>query len=331
MTATTTIAKPVTLITGFLGAGKTTFLNAVIQYLMPKKLAIIENEFGEEGIDGGLIIGAENSVFELNNGCLCCSLNGDLFNLLETLWGREKEFDELVIETTGIADPASIASPFLTNMTVERYYRLKRVICLVDACHIEAELQVTEEARQQISFSDLLLITKTDLVEADYLSGLEHLLAGINPLATVLSGNKNNYPLDAIFNFERNVIAPEKERKFYLVPAPPKQLLHRHHDLVSLSFNFSECFDLSLLEHRLVVFLNFQAKDIYRVKGIIQAREHDKKIIVQSVGTDLVISAGDDWEKEEIRNSRFVFIGKNLEPAGFEKMLRQCIRPVSAI
>lgn len=116
------ISKPVTLITGFLGAGKTTFLNALIQYQHDKRLAIIENEFGEQGIDGELMIGAGDDIYELSNGCICCSLSQDFYVLLEELWGRRAEFDEVVIETTGIADPAAVASPFLTSRSISYYY-----------------------------------------------------------------------------------------------------------------------------------------------------------------------------------------------------------------
>ncbi|HEY0245796.1 MAG TPA: GTP-binding protein [Mucilaginibacter sp.] len=316
--------RQVTIITGFLGAGKTTFLNALIAYQKDRKLAVIENEFGEAGIDGELIVGADDSIYELSNGCLCCSLSDDFYSLLEMLWSRKNEFDEVVIETTGIADPAAIASPFLTIPSIGNYYQLQRVICLVDARHIEGQLQVTEEARKQISFSDIILITKTDLIEPEQLGNLKSLLKKINPLAEVLSGKKDNYPFQEIFGFERNMLPPITKRKFYLTSAAQKHDAHRHHDLVSLSFNFSEPFNLRVLEHRLMVFLNFQAKDIYRVKGIIYADEQDKRIIVQSVATDTAISTGNKWKKNEVRNSRIVFIGKDLKPEGFEKMLRNC-------
>ncbi|MGY4538959.1 CobW family GTP-binding protein [Mucilaginibacter gilvus] len=319
--------RPVIIITGFLGAGKTTFLNELIAWRKEVKLAVIENEFGEEGIDGDLIISADNNVFELSNGCICCSLSDDFYDLLESLWKRKSEFDEMVIETTGIADPASIASPFLTIAGMGNYYQLKRVICLVDARHIERQLRETDEARKQISFGDILLITKTDLVEADHLAYLENLLQEINPFAKVLAGNKNGYPLDAIFDLERSTIV-QKRPKFSLVPQSLKQ--HQHLDLVSLSFTFSEPFDIALLQHRLTVFLNFQAENIYRVKGIIYAQEHNSRVILQSVNTDLAISYGSDWKHEELKQSRIVFIGKELKAPGFEKMLRQCLALVAA-
>ncbi|WP_183565186.1 CobW family GTP-binding protein [Mucilaginibacter sp. SP1R1] len=321
---TTTNPKQVTIITGFLGAGKTTFLNALIAYKKKYKLAVIENEYGQEGIDGELVIGADKNLFELNNGCLCCTLNDDFYSLLEVLWNGKEDFDELVIETTGIANPASVAAPFLTNASVPYYYKLKLVICLVDARNVEQQLSETEEARNQISFSDILLITKTDTVEADEIMRLQKLLRAINPFAVVLSGNHDRYPFDEIFNTPRKAVIqvnlPSKKTGTFAV----QHQRHQHHDLVSLSFNFKEPFDLQLLSHRLTVFLNFQAKDVYRVKGIFNVYNYPQKLIIQSVMNDLAIKPGEDWAPGTEKNSRIVFIGKNLQANGFEKLLKQC-------
>lgn len=321
---TVTAAKPVTILTGFLGAGKTTFLNALIAYKKDQKLAVIENEYGQEGIDGELVICTNDNLFELNNGCLCCTLNEDFYSLLEVLWNGKDEFDELVIETTGIANPASVAAPFLTNASVPYYYKLKRVICLVDARNVEQQLQETEEARNQISFSDILLITKTDTIDADHLNRIEKLLRGINPFAVVLSGNQNHYPFEEIYDAPRKAVIQVNLPKSGGHTFGMQHQRHQHQDLVSLSFNFTEAFDLQLLSHRLTVFLNFQAKDVYRVKGIFNIKGQQQKIIIQSVMNDLAVAAGEDWADDAVRNSRIVFIGKNLEPAGFEKMLKQC-------
>jgi G3E family GTPase len=316
------VAKPVTLITGFLGAGKTTFLNELIKYDQSKRLAIIENEFGEESIDGQLIIGAGNDIYELSNGCLCCTLSQDFHQLLEDLWYRRFEFDEVVIETTGIADPASVAAPFLTSRLIPNYYQLERVICLIDAQHIEDQLKETIEARQQISFSDVLLITKADTVSSDHLTYLKDLLAKINPFGIILSGHKDAYPFSEIFLTERHTIIG-KRPKFSLSISLTQQ---QHEDIVSLSFTFIEPFNINMLQNQLTAFLLFQAKDVYRVKGIIYAPGEDKKIIVQSVTTSLVVEYGQEWEVGELRQSRIVFIGKNLKPRGFERMLKQCLK-----
>jgi G3E family GTPase len=297
----------------------------LIAYKKDEKLAVVENEFGKEGIDGELVVTADDSIFELSDGCLCCTLSEDFYSLLEALWNSREKFDELVIETTGIANPAAVAAPFLTNANVPYYYQLKRVICLVDARHVEQQLRETEEARNQISFSDVLLITKTDMIEADQLIHIEKLLKAINPFAAVLSGNHNGYPFDDIYNAKRKTVPSIRLPKIPGRGFAVQHQRHQHHDLVSLSFTFQEPFSLQVLSHRLTVFLIFQAKDVYRVKGIIYAHEQPQKIIVQSVINDLAITNGEPWAHDAEKTSRIVFIGKNLEPAGFEKMLKQCL------
>ncbi|HVU98713.1 MAG TPA: GTP-binding protein [Puia sp.] len=356
---------PVTILSGFLGAGKTTFLNSLIQSLRAagRRPLIIENEYGQENIDSELVFGAESGLFEFSNGCLCCDLNEDLFDLLLELWKKRAEFDELIIETTGIADPANVALPFLTNPAIGAAYRLTRIVGLADARLIEFQLADTEEARKQISFSDILLITKTEDLSGHEKEKIMRLLAGLNPFAMVLSGNKTDgYPMEKILDFLRYK-HPEQDRPG-AYPANPGASSHEHHkhdhphgagghchdaghhdhgahadahqhphhhehhhhhDIASLSFRFPDSFDMEELEFRLMVFLQGQAKNIYRVKGIVHAQGQDHKIIVQSVAHYLSVGEGKPWGAEEDRISRIVFIGKNLNPQGFEKMLRQCL------
>lgn len=328
--------KSVTIISGFLGAGKTTFLNEYIKSLKGTRPFIIENEFGKEGIDAGLIMAPGEDVFELNSGCLCCNLNEDFFDLLEILWERNEEFDELLIETTGIADPAAVAQPFLSSPHIENYYKLQRVICIVDAQLVDFELEETEEARKQIAFADIILINKSNTVRKEYLAELEMMLRNINPFATILSGNKEEgYPLEQIMKFDRR----ENDYKAALPEIPGTNMEqqcashspaeqhkeHHHHNISSLSFVFEEPFNLQLFEHRLLVFLNFQAKDIYRVKGFIRASDENHKIIVQSVANLLAITPGETCQTDEKPKSRLVFIGRNLKAKGLQKMLEQCL------
>lgn len=332
------IAKPVTIISGFLGAGKTTFLNEYITYREGIRPFIIENELGEEGIDAGLIVTPGTDVFELNNGCLCCSLNEDLFGLLDALWKRNDEFDELIIETTGIADPATIAQPFLVYPEIEKCYRLERIICIVDAQQIDFQLEETEEARKQIVFADIILINKRDTVRKGHLSGLEELLRNINPFAAILSGDKESgYPLEKIMTLNRNdfdgkVSTSGQSDKNGEVSSNIAHIhMHttheeyHHHSISSLSFVFDRPFNLDLFGQRLLMFLNIQAKDIYRVKGFIWANEEPQKVIVQSVSNMLAITMGEKWPPEEMPKSRLVFIGKNLTSQGLKKMLAQCL------
>lgn len=348
---TNQMAKDVTLLTGFLGAGKTTLLNALMAARPQTRFALIENEFGEEGIDGGLVMRPDVDIVELSNGCLCCSLNNELLDVLEALYYRRDTFDELIIETTGIADPAGVAVPFLMLPMVQREFSLKRIICLVDAELIEDQLRDTEEAIQQISFSDVILLNKTDRVSAGYVEKLRETLSGLNPLAEVLLGHRDDYPVEPLMAFERDGSETEKPARLTPTrathghnhapdhthqasiaerPRPLGTLPHGHHhhihsDIVSLSFRFTESMDLISLYHRLTTLLLFQGQGIYRVKGIIYDRSRTERWIIQSVSKSVTLVEGADWQENEERLSRIVIIGKLLKPAGFEKMLRQCL------
>lgn len=351
------MAKDVTLLTGFLGSGKTTLLNALLADRPTTRFALIENEFGEEGIDGGLIVRPDVDITELSNGCLCCSLNNELLDVLEALYDRRDSFDELIIETTGIADPANVAVPFLMLPMVQREFPLKRVICLVDAELIEDQLRDTEEAIQQISFADVILLNKADRVSVAYVAKLEEILRGLNPLAEVLVGHKDALPISRLMAIERDTADAVRVASF--VPTKPKAGValhhaergphvpkpnaerplgtlpqqhhhHAHSDIVSLSFRFAEPFDLTQLYHRLTTLLLFSrdavaGQGIYRVKGIIYDTARSKRMIVQSVGKSLTLMEGADWQPGEDRISRIVFIGKLLKPDGFEKLLRHCL------
>ena len=323
------MTKPVTLLTGFLGAGKTTFLNATLAKKNNTKFAIIENEFGEEGIDGELIVQVKDDLVELSNGCLCCTLNDNLYDILTELHERKDTFDELIIETTGIADPAGVAVPFLANPAVAKAFDLKRVVCLIDCELVEDQLRDTTEAIKQISFSDVILLNKTEKVTPQYVQQLKTVLEGLNPFAKILVGNKNHYPIDEIFALKRDQdFKNEPKKADHQHDHTCTHDHHAHGDIVSLSFRFSEPFDLHELHHRLTAFLLFQAKDVYRVKGIVWGYDQAQQAIVQSVGKSLSIEDGRQWADDEARISRVVFIGKMLKPAGFEKMLRQCLRKV---
>lgn len=305
--------KPVTIITGFLGAGKTTFLNELLMAGEKGKYAIIENEFGKESIDGELVMEISDNIFEMSSGCLCCNLNEDLVDLLVELSKKSGDFRELIIETTGIADPSAVALPFLIDPLVSRYYRLDRVICLVDARNIAYELETTEEARKQISFSDVLLISKTDLVSDEELVNIHALLKEINPFALILSGTKEHFPHREIMEFVRT------NADHYTGEDVKKE--KRHHSLTSLTFTFDQPFDAGKLKHHLMVFMAVQSQDIYRVKGIVYGFGEQQKLVVQSVAEYLAISPGNQWGEGEIKRSRIVFIGRDLKMKGIEELL----------
>lgn len=312
------MSKAVTILTGFLGAGKTTFLNQAIGERPEVRYAIVENEFGKEGIDGELIIKPDNEIFELNNGCLCCSLNDGIYDILNELSQKTEQFDELIIETTGIADPAAVAGPFFFHSEIKKDFPVKRVICLVDTELIEDQLIETDEAIKQIAFSDIILLNKTSNVNPEYLEKIEEKLLGINPFVKVFREKEMIFPVKEIFATER-----DQEIEYKLKPG--RRLAFNHGKIVSHTFYFDQPFNDKELQMRLFGFLVFEARGLYRIKGIVHGKNVNHKLILQSVGQSLNITGGNPWNEGEVRQSKIVFIGKDLKREFFENMLNECL------
>jgi len=330
------ISIPVTILTGFLGAGKTTFLNHLLQENEGIRYAIIENEFGEQGIDNELVLRPDETIVELNNGCLCCTLNDNLYDILNELFERRSEFDEIIIEATGVADPTGLAEPFIAHPMIKKHFPLKGIICLVDAEQVEDHLKETKEAINQITYSDVLLINKIDLVSEEQVTVLESRLRKLNPLATILRGQKNRFPK---MEFSRNNEKLE-EVLLHINKASidnidqlsfPVQKPHGHHhhkhteDVISHSFKFDTPFDLRQLRLQLTVYLTFQAKQLYRMKGLIWLENEDHQFVLQSVGKRFDFQKKRAWKETEQKQSILVFIGKNLQRQGLERMLKICL------
>ena len=191
---------PVTVLTGYLGAGKTTLLNRVLTENHGKKYAVIVNEFGEIGIDNDLVVGADEEVFEMNNGCICCTVRGDLIRIIAGLLKRRDKFDAILVETTGLADPAPVAQTFFTDEDVRRKTKLDSIVTVVDAKHVEQRLADSGEAKEQIAFADVILINKTDLVDAETLRNVEARVRGLNPFATIYHTARADIDLDKILD-----------------------------------------------------------------------------------------------------------------------------------
>src|SRR5246500_5428827 len=189
---------PVTVLTGYLGAGKTTLLNRILSEPHGKKYAVIVNEFGEIGIDNDLVVGADEEVFEMNNGCICCSVRGDLVRIIDGLMRRKGKFDAIIVETTGLADPAPVAQTFFIDENVGRKIKLDAVVTVADAKWLNERLKDAPEAKNQIAFADVILINKTDLVSPDELSDVEARIRGINPYAKLHRTQRAKVPLDAV-------------------------------------------------------------------------------------------------------------------------------------
>jgi G3E family GTPase len=319
---------PVTILTGFLGAGKTSLLNQLIANHPDKKFAIIENEFGEVPIDGDLVIGASDAIFELANGCICCSLNGELVETLEKLLDSGKAFDHLIIETTGMAEPDAVAAAFVSDPGIQSAFQLDGTICLVDAVSVQETLAEREEAVKQITFADHIIINKADDVQAHYLEALQSNLREMNPLATISLANYGHTTAELLSLHAYEAGQLEQRIKVVVQESHSHEHEHHHHhaDVTAHSFTFEQAFDLLAFIHWSKVLLMIQGKNIYRIKGILNVGKEVSKMVFQSVRTQSAFTRAGDWPEDEPRLSRIVIIGKGLKREALEKALRSCLQ-----
>ncbi|MBW6490056.1 MAG: GTP-binding protein [Lentimicrobium sp.] len=325
---------PVTILTGFLGAGKTTLLNNLVKSDPEFRFAIIENEFGEVPIDNDLIVGVQNeNIYEMSNGCICCSLNGELAELLFDLLNIRHKLTHLIVETTGIADPSTVVQAFMSSEQIETFYRIDSVVCMVDARNIKAIADDTDLPAKQISYADTILINKTDLVSQTELSEIEALVKSFNPFAGIFKTSFGN--IDGIKLLDNFTYAPPVIEKFSVNAgnlklsngvfrpsgfAMVQKQQNPHHEIESHSYTFSRNFDPHKFNFWLDHLIEYYGAGIYRIKGIISFDHVSQKVVVQSVRDHIMISAGDLWETEE-RLSRIIFIGKNLGKLKLEESL----------
>lgn len=318
---------PVTILTGFLGAGKTSLLNQLIANHPEKKFAIIENEFGEVPIDGDLVIGASDAIFELANGCICCSLNGELVETLEKLLGSGKVFDHLIIETTGMAEPDAVAAAFVSDPGIQSAFQLDGTVCLVDAVSVQETLAEREEAVKQITFADHIVINKSDDVQAHYLDALQARLKEMNPLAEISTANYGHTSATLLSLHAYETAQLEQSINALVQGSHSHEHGHHHHsDVTAHSFTFEQAFDLLAFIHWTKVLLMIQGKNIYRIKGILNVGVEVSKMVFQSVRTQSAFTRAGDWPEDEPRLSRIVIIGKGLKREAFEKALRSCLQ-----
>lgn len=319
---------PVTILTGFLGAGKTSLLNQLITNHPEKKFAIIENEFGEVPIDGDLVIGASDNIFELANGCICCSLNGELVETLEKLLDSGNVFDHLIIETTGMAEPDAVAAAFVSDPGIQSAFQLDGTICLVDAVSVQETLAEREEAVKQITFADHIVINKADDVQPYYLEALQSNLHEMNPLASISLANygRTEAELLALHAYEAGQLEQRIKVVFHDAAHQHDHDHHHHSDVTAHSFTFEQAFDLLAFIHWSKVLLMIQGKNIYRIKGILNVGKEVSKMVFQSVRTQSAFTRAGDWPEDEPRLSRIVIIGKGLKREALEKALRSCLQ-----
>ncbi|HJS38922.1 MAG TPA: GTP-binding protein [Burkholderiales bacterium] len=317
---------PVTILTGFLGAGKTTLLNRILKEDHGQKIAVIENEFGEVGVDTDFIEKSDEQIVEMNNGCICCTVRGDLIRILGTLKERrgkgELEFDRVVIETTGMADPGPVAQTFFTDEEIGNYYLLDSILTVVDAKHAPKQLDEFHEAQEQVGFADRILMSKTDLVGEDEVKSLVERLKRMNPRAPVKRVHFGEAPIEEILDirgFNLNAIL-ELDPEF-LVDAH-----HEHHDEVaSFVFRSDKPFDGDKLENFLSGMIQVYGPDLLRYKGVLWMKGKQNRVVFQGVHMMMGGDMGKPWAKGEKKESILVFIGKNLPRDLFLAGLEQCL------
>ena len=341
---------PVTVLTGYLGAGKTTLLNRILSEDHGKRYAVIVNEFGEIGIDNDLVVGADEEVFEMNNGCVCCTVRGDLIRVVQGLMKRKGRFDAIIVETTGLADPGPVAQTFFVDDDVKARARLDSVTAVVDAKHVLLRLSDSREAAEQIAFADQIVLNKTDLVDENELKLIEARIRRLNPLAPIHRAQRSNVALDAIlgrggFDLDR-ILDLEPE---FLNPAhgEPGHVHdehcdhdhghdhghHHHHNhaadihdeaIKGVSLRLDRPVDGQKVSSWLNDLLARQGPDILRAKGIVDVKGEDRRLVFQAVHMILEGDLQREWREDEDRYSRMVFIGRNLDEAALKAGFEAC-------
>ena len=342
---------PVTVLTGYLGAGKTTLLNRILSEPHGKKYAVIVNEFGEIGIDNDLVVGADEEIFEMNNGCICCTVRGDLIRILDGLIRRNGNFDGIIVETTGLADPAPVAQTFFMDETVGRRTKLDAVVTVADAKWLNERLKDAPEAKNQIAFADVILINKTDLVSSEQLGEVEARIRGINPYAKLHKTERAKIPLDAVLGRK----AFDLDRILELEPDFLSADDHDHHhdhdrdhghhhsdedahghghsglkhyhdeEMQSIALQTEKPLDPDKFFPWVQDLVQKEGPNILRCKGILAFKDDEERFVFQGVHMILDGDHQRPWKADEKRDSRIVFIGRNLPGKLISEGFESCV------
>ena len=299
-----------TVLTGFLGAGKTTLLNRILSDVAGRQFAVIVNEFGDIGIDGDLIKTGDEELIELNSGCICCVIRGDLIRTIRSLLSEKRNLDGIIIETTGLANPSPIIQTMVIDQVIGAQCYLDSVLCVVDAVNVLGQLEKNKDVADQIVFSDNIVLNKVN--EASIaLNDLEKTLKQINPFAPITRANRANIPVSSVlnqckFNLDRieDQLSPQLEE-------------HSHHnhidqnDITSISLTCDTPLDSERLEEWLRELLSRRGSDILRTKGVMSIKNDDRKLILQAVNMMMEGEFSGNWNSDP-RQSKLVFIGRRL-------------------
>ncbi|MBR7745744.1 CobW family GTP-binding protein [Undibacterium baiyunense] len=343
---------PTTILTGFLGAGKTTLLNRILQEHHSYKIAVIENEFGQENIDNEILVQDSNEqIIEMNNGCICCTVRGDLIVALNTLTQRrnagELQFDRIIIETTGLANPGPVAQTFFVDEEVGLHYMLDAVVTVVDAKHGMMQLDEHEEAQRQIGFADKILLSKADLVSAEELALLKNRIIRMNPRAPIKAVDfgkiaisevldLKGFNLNAKLELDPDFLVAEEhhDHEHHHDEHCHDDCTHAHHDhhhahhsdeVAAFVYKTTRPFNTEKLDYYLGGLVQVYGPRMLRYKGVLYMEHADRKVIFQGVHQIMGTDIGGKWADDEIKESKMVFIGKNLPKEIFIQGLEQCL------
>jgi len=319
---------PVTVLTGYLGAGKTTLLNRILTENHGKKYAVIINEFGELGVDNDLVVDADEEVFEMNNGCICCTVRGDLIRIISGLIKRKGDLDGIIIETTGLADPSPVAQTFFMDEDVKARTKLDAIVTVADARNLPARLADSHEAEEQIAFADVIILNKTDLVSAEELDLVERRIRSLNPTARLHRAERAAVAVDKVLGQGGFDLAR-------ILEVEPEFLSgedgHVHDsDITSVSFQITEPLDAEAFNAWIGRLLAEQGQDLLRTKGILSYQGSDERFAFQAVH---MLADGDfigPWKTGEKRASKIVFIGRNLNRPVLRRGFEGCIAGAAA-
>ncbi len=313
---------PVTVLTGYLGAGKTTLLNRLLTEEHGKRYAVIVNEFGEIGIDNELVVDADEEVFEMNNGCICCTVRGDLIRIIGNLVKRKGRFDAILIETTGLADPAPVAQTFFVDDEVRAVAKFDSVVTVVDAKNVLARLDDSHEAAEQIAFADVILLNKADLVPAFELTAVEKRLRAINPTCVIHRTERCSVSPKEILDRR----AFDLDRILAIEPDFLGEDAHEHDDAVtSVALRETRPIDANRFNQWIGTLLREKGLSILRSKGILDLKGSPNRFIFQGVHMLMEGDDGRSWRDHEARESKLVFIGRDLDPAELKAGFAACV------
>lgn len=312
---------PVTVLTGYLGAGKTTLLNHILTQEHGKKVAVIVNEFGEIGIDNQLVVDSDEEILEMNNGCICCTVRGDLIRIISKLLERRDSFDYLIIETTGLADPAPVIQSFFVDEILYKQTELDAIVTVVDAKYIQDHWN-SGEAQEQIAFADVILVNKIDLVSSEELDSLTKKIRGLNAIAKIQLTQNCNINIELVLG----IGAFDLKNALTIDPQFLDEDAHEHDQSVaSIAIANEGIVNGDKLNRWLNQLVQAIGQDIFRMKGILNVDDEDRRFVFQGVHMTLDGRPGKPWKPNETKTNELVFIGRNLQESQLREGFLTCI------